>query len=155
MTLTYRGSVVATAIKDFIEQEKSALGVKVVFYGDQAQFPVVPAVCVEPAMTTREVEGIPYQTYNTFTVAIMVYHTSLSGTEAIQEVCDVISEQLTDALNKESVSAQIGGGSRFGGIIISGHITRHEYGYRILADKLMRCNRLIWTGMTKTPLLEA
>jgi hypothetical protein len=155
MALTYRGSVVTKAMIDFLNLEKSNIGIKEVFYGDQAQFLAVPAVCIEPAQTTREVEGIPYQTFNTFSIAILVYHTSLSGTQTIQEVCDVISEDLTDVLNKESISAQAGGGTRFGGIIISGHITRHEYGYRMLADKLMRCNRLIWTGLTKTPLLEA
>jgi len=154
MAYTYRGSLVARAIKDFIDLNKDSLGVKQVFYGDQQTFAKYPSVCVEPAITTRELSGMPYQTDNLFTINILMYFASLQGTEMIQEVCDDLSESLADALNKESIDVQFAGGTRFGGIIISGHVSRSEYGYKMLGDKLVRANRLIWIGMTKTRLVE-
>jgi hypothetical protein len=134
--------------------KQNALGIKAVYYGDQQQFPTVPAVCVEPAITTRDLSGIPYQTDNNFTVNVLVYHTSLSGTENIQEQCDDLSELLQDEINKESIAVQFAGGTQFGGLVVSGHTARLEYGYKMLGDRLMRCNRLVWTGFTKTKLVE-
>jgi hypothetical protein len=154
MALTYRGSLVSTAIKDFVVSKQGTLGIRAVYYGDQRVFPTTPAVCVEPAITTRELSGIPYQTDNNFTVNVLVYHTSSNGTESIQEACDTLSELLQDELNKESIAVQFAGGTQFGGIIISGHTSRLEYGYKILGDQLMRCNRLVWSGFTKTRLVE-
>lgn len=154
MTLTYRGSVVARSIRNFIDANKESFGVKAVYYGDQDTFPTNPSVCVEPSTTVREIEGSAFTTRNTFLVNILVYHTSLSGNTIIQEECDNISELIQDAVNKESITPIHGGGTQFGGIIVSGHVARLEYGYRLLADKLMRCNRLIWQGMTKTHMSD-
>lgn len=151
---TYRGSVVARAIKDFLDAEKANLGVSQVFYGDQRRIPVVPAVCVEPALTERPITSTSYQTTNTFTIGIVVYHTSSEGIEVIQEQCDQVSEDVADAVNAEGISSAFAGGTQFGGKIISGHVVRLEFGYRTLNDQLMRANRLVWEGITKTPLIK-
>lgn len=151
---TYRGSLVANAIKEFLDVRKESLGVLNVFYGDQSIIPDVPAICVEPALTTRQVSGMPYQTDNTFTINVLVYHTSLEGMEGVQQQCDVVTESVEDALNTESIPQQFAGGSRFGGIVLHGHTTRLEYGYKVMSNKLMRCNRIIWQGVTKTRLVE-
>lgn len=154
MAFTYRGSIVSRVIKDFIEANKGDLGIEAVYYGDQQTFPTTPVVCVEPALTTRDLSGIPYQTDNLFTVNILVYHElGLEGIEATQEACDDISELLADEINKESIAPQFAGGTRFGDVIISGHTSRLEYGYKMLSNRLMRCNRLVWTGFTKTKLV--
>lgn len=155
MAFTYKGSQVAQAIKNFIESKMGDLEIKAVYYGDQQTFPTYPAVCVEPAITTRDLSGMPYQTDNNFTISILVYFVSLDGIESIQERCDLISENLQDAINRESIDPQYGGGTRFGGIVISGHSARLEYGYKMLSNRLTRCNRLVWQGFTKTRLLEA
>jgi hypothetical protein len=152
-TYTYKGSVVSKAIKDFIELNKGALGISVVFYGDQQTFPSYPAVCVEPAITTRELSGMPYQTDNLFTVNILVYFSNLDGIENIQEICDDLSERLQDTINTESIAQQFAGGTRFGDIVVSGHTARLEYGYKMLANRLTRANRLVWIGFTKTRLV--
>lgn len=155
MALTHKPATIAKAQVDFLEQRKIDLGLSVVFYGDQATFPSVPAACIEPAQVTRELSGFPYQTTNQFSTVILIYNTSLEGTKAIQEKCDLVSEAVAEALNAEGLPAPNGTGTLFGGLVISGMVARHEYGYRMLADKLMRCNRLVWSGMSKTPLLEA
>lgn len=154
MALTYKGSVVARAIKDYIEFNKGNLGIKAVFYGDQGTLPTTPVVCVEPAITTRDLSGATYRTDNNFTVNILVYHVSFDGTENIQEACDDLSETLQDALNSQSINAQLVQGDRFGGIVVSGHTARLEYGYKMLSNKLTRCNRLVWQGFSKTGLVE-
>jgi hypothetical protein len=155
MPPTPRGSVIANKIVEHLELNASSLGLKAVFYGDQARIPTSPVACVEPAITDRELRTTQVGTTNTFQIAILLYHTSIEGTQTIQEVLDVISEDVAKSLNRESMAPQVGGGTQFGGTIIHGHVRRLEFGYRLLADKLMRCNRLIWTGTTMTPLLEA
>lgn len=152
---TYKASLVTNAIKDYLELNKNTLGLEAVYYGDQTTFPLVPCVCVEPATTTRELEGANYVTNNTFTINILVYHSNgLEGTETTQEECDVFSEAVQDAVNKEGIHSLVAGGSQFGGLIIHGHVIRLEYGYRILSDRIMRCNRLVWQGRTKTNIVE-
>lgn len=152
---TYKGSVVAQAIKDFIESKKEELEVAAVYYGDQQTFPAYPSVCVEPAITTRELSGIPYQTDNNFQISILVYFASLDGIESIQEKCDAVAENVQDAVNAEGIDPQFAGGTRFGGIIVNGNAARLEYGYKMLSNRLTRCNRIVWQGYTKTRLLEA
>lgn len=154
-TFTYKGSVVAQAIKAFIESNKDELGIKAVYYGDQQTFAAYPTVCVEPAITSRDLSGMSYMTDNNFQVSILVYVASLDGIENIQEKCDSVSENIQDAVNAESIDAQFAGGTRFGGIIVSGNTARLEYGYKMLSNRLTRCNRLVWQGFTKTRLLEA
>lgn len=156
MPTTYKASEVATALKDFIDAHKVELGIKAVYYGDQSTFPTTPCVCVEPATKIRELTGMPLQTTNTMTISIIVYHTSLQGTEVIQEECDVITENLEDLINTETMDATNLGlpGTRLNGRITHGMITRSENGYRILANKLMRANRLVWEGMSKTRLVD-
>lgn len=153
-TTTYRGSVVAQAIKDYIESQKEVLNVAQVFYGDQRKIPNSPAVCVEPAIVDRPLTGTSYQTTNTFTISIIVYHTSLEGIELILERADEIAEGVADAINLEGTPATFGGGTQFNGKVISGHVIRLEHGWRTLNDQLMRANRLIWEGITKTPLFK-
>lgn len=151
---TYRGSIVAREIKDYIESQKGILGVEQVFYGDQRKIPNTPAVCVEPAVVDRPLTGTSYQTTNTFTISIIVYHTSLEGIELILETADEVAEAVADAINLESTPPKFGGGTQLNGKVISGHVIRLEHGFRTMNDQLMRANRLIWEGITKTPLFK-
>jgi hypothetical protein len=153
-TTTYRGSIVAGKIKDFLESQKDQLGVQQVFYGDQQRIPQSPVVCVEPAIVDRPLTGTSYTTTNSFTISIIVYHTSMDGIEKILRVTDEITERVADALNLESTAPNFGGGTQLDGKVISGHVVRLEHGYRTLNDRLMRANRLVWEGITKTPLFK-
>jgi len=155
MPLTYKLSLVVNGMVSFFETQKSVLGIKSVYYGDQTTFPDTPSLCVEPGAKSRELSGMTYRLDNNFRVFLLIYHTGIEGTRVIQQVCDAITEDVEDAINRESAPVSYGGGTQFGGIITSGHVTSVEHGYRVLSDGLMRLNRLTWEGFSKTGLLEA
>jgi hypothetical protein len=161
MTQTWRGSEIASAFVDFLKSDATnieGLGLQEVYYGDQQQIPVSPAVCVEAGSVERSLEGVPFQTKNTITVAFMVYHAGLGDIQAIQHTADVLTEDLAEELNRFSLPA-VGvnaspTGTQVDGLVIYGHTTGIEYGYAVRSNVLMRANRITWEGLTKTHLVQ-
>jgi hypothetical protein len=151
--LTHDPSAVAQKILDYYEGAKSELGLNVTRYGDQVVHPVVPALYVEPAVQDRELRGVPFQYQNTVVVSILLYHTGGQGVQTIQKELDAITHQCAEFINQKSLSKNYGG-EALGGIVTSGAVTRYEYAYRVLTDRLMRCNRLLWTGTSVTTVVE-
>ena len=152
-TPTYKGAEVSKYIRRLLELHKVEFDIKALFYGDQDQIPASPTVCVEPAQTEREWSGAPYQTDNEIDIAILVYMTGLEDNTTIQEKCDKLTDDIADFINKEALSEMFDG-NQLNGMLTSGHCRRHEYGYRMLGDKKMRANRLIFRGYSKTKLVE-
>lgn len=155
MPPVYQGRLMAIAIRDLIDNNRASLGVTVVYYGDQDIIGDVPACCVEPAQTNRAWDGAPYMTLNTIQVAIILYHTGGDeGIRGIQERADEVSDNIADLINLKSLPAQWGG-DLLGGLITSGQIITHEYGYKVRSDKKMRANRMVWEGTSKTKLVDS
>lgn len=125
-----------------------------VYYGDQEQIPEVPAVCVEPAVVLRELDGVPLRTRNEFTVSVLIYSASIEGVEEAQERADQVTEQIIDFINSDGIQSQFGG-TAFGGLVIYGYVNSSEYGYVVKDSKLMRANRATVYALSKTNLLEA
>jgi hypothetical protein len=130
------------------------LGFKDVTYGDRQTFTKVPHLCIEPAVSTHEYEGVPIQQRNTINIAFLIYHTGLHSVDGIQQEADELAKNLADFINLHSTGIPHGG-DLLGGLIAIGHVSSREYGYRVLQDRKMRANRLVWTGISKTRLVEA
>lgn len=151
--LTRYGRKIALGILELIENNKVALRVAQVHYGDQELIPEVPAVCVEPAQTSKVWEGTSFMTLNTFQVAIILYHTGgEEGIRGTQKFADEVSDDIADFINLKSLPA-MWGGDLLGGLITSGMVIAHEYGYQVRSDKRMRANRMVWEGQSKTRLI--
>lgn len=154
MPFTAKPSILTDHLKVLIEANAVALGIRKVYYGDQAYIPEVPAVCVEPAAITRTMVGVPLRTDNEFNCSILVYCANIEGVEDAQHAADDVAENLVDVINGDGVPAQHGG-TNFGGLVIYGFVQSSEYGYIVKDNKLMRANRMMVYAMNRTNLLEA
>lgn len=157
---THRGSTIAHYMVNLFEANKGLIGashgltLKSVRYGDEVTHANVPVLCIEPALVERELRGAPFQFSNTIATQLIVYHTGKDGVEQIQKQLDILCDDIAEFLNMQSVS-QVYGGNQLDGLVTHGVVTRQENGYRVLNDRLMRCNRLIWTGFNVTRQAEA
>jgi len=97
---------------------------------------------------------VPFQYDNSIAIPIMLYHTGKDGVETIQEELDNLTEDLAEFLNFESL-AELYGGNRLNGLVQNGVVATIDYGYTVLNDRLMRCNRAIWMGQSMTRVVEA
>lgn len=154
MPFIAKPSVLTDHLKALIEANAVALGIRRVYYGDQAYIPEVPAVCVEPAVVDRTMVGVPLRTDNEFRVSVLVYCANVEGVEDAQHDADTVAEAIVDLINADGVPAHHGG-TNFGGLVIYGFVQSSEYGYVVKDNKLMRANRMIVYGMNRTNLLEA
>lgn len=154
MAPTYKGRLMAIAIRDLIENNAATLGVLKTHYGDQDIITDVPACCVEPAQSAHAWSGAPYMQDNTIQVAIILYHTGLDGIRDVQEKADEIMDNIVDFINLRSLPA-MWGGDLLGGLVTSGQVISREYGYKVKVDKKMRANRVVWEGFSKTKLVES
>lgn len=157
MTQTYKGSVVTKYIRNLLEQNAGSLGLRAVLYGDQEVIPKAPAACVVPAVLRRNFNQTGLQTDNNFELSILIYSSDLrASTENIQEACDELTERVMDLINVKGSPANRGlGGDQFGGILMEALTIGIEYEYSQTPDKLMRMNRIIVSGRSRTYLTES
>lgn len=153
MPPTRKPSVVTDYGYNLLVQNKRQLGLNAVHYGDLEIIGAVPAVCIEPARLRREYEGGPFQIKSEFTIALIVYFTGTQGVEGNQRKADQVTEDVISLLDKEALPVQ-DGGTRWGDLLYEGMVMAAEYDYRLLSDKTMRANRIIFVGHSKTGLLE-
>jgi hypothetical protein len=150
---TWKGSQMARHILRLIENNQAELGIQGAIYGDQMIIPTSPYCCVEPANVRRSYAGVPFMTDNNISVAIILYGTGLEGATDVQEKLDDVSDGVAEFLNQKSLPEMLGG-TLLDGKITDGFVETHEYGYTMKNDRLMRANRIIWTGFTHTKLTE-
>jgi hypothetical protein len=156
MTFTAKGSELTTHLKSLLEDpaNMAALGLRRVYYGDQQYIPEVPAVCVEPAVITRRMIGVPLRTENEIGISVLIYCANVEGVEDAQNDADIVAEGVIDLINQDGLPAHHGG-TNFGGKVIYGFVQTSEYGYIVKDNKLMRANRITVFAMNRTNLLEA
>jgi hypothetical protein len=168
MTHTDRLTVVTSTIQSIITKEAANIPTSLksttanadgsfqvvtsdnIYYGDQERIPRSPAVCIEPGLKTRELEGAPQQTRNTFNVYILVY---ALGPELmkVRAQCDEIGEAIETLLHKD---LQLRNGLPPGSdneTVIHGFVQSFESSYAFRPG-LVRTVRMLWQGTTKTRL---
>lgn len=120
------------------------------YYGDQERIPRVPSVCVEPGTKTRELEGVPQTTRNTFVVYVLVY---MAGPElmAVRKQCDEIGEAIETVLHQDLQLLNGLPESSANETVIHGFVQSFESSYA-LRPGLFRTVRMMWQGTTKTRL---
>lgn len=154
---TYRPEVLTEYLVGRLTDKASSFTPAVVrvYYGDQTIVPETPAICVEPATLEREFAGMQYRTDNQFSIAVLVYHAALDDSQSLQRVCDALTSDVADFINKIGTpEAMLLGGDNFGGLIVSAMVTSYQYGYTLRNNKLMRANRLVVAAQSKTGLVE-
>lgn len=156
MAFTAKGSVFTEYLIDLLNRpvNLAAAGLRRVYYGDQEYIPEVPAVCVEPAVVRRDIDGVPLRTLNEITTTILIYCANVEGVEEAQRDADRVAEKVIDIINQDGLPSHMGG-TNFGDLAVYGYVQTSEYGYSVKDNKLMRANRATVYAMNKTNMLEA
>jgi hypothetical protein len=156
---TFKPSVIALYLKSMLEA-KNGLGlftppIVAFYYGDQEYIPEVPAVCIEPARLARTYAGAakPPRMDNNFLIGVLVYSASIDGNQEAQMQADLLTEQISNAIDIDGLPDDQAG-TRFGGNVVHGWVADYSYGYVTKRTKLMRANRLVVGAFSKTSLTE-
>lgn len=138
--------VFCDAILDLLVAHKDELGIQDVYWGDQVKIPRVPSVCVEPTIKSRDLQGVPRRTLNTFEAYVIIYHARLQ---------DVQITARESALFAEAVETVFHLDAQFSGLFIHTLCTSIEPGFATRAGTNYRASRLTCTGISKLSLPQS
>lgn len=139
MTLAVKGTVVTKAIQTLLEQEKDALGVRKVFYGEQSLYPEFPAIAVQSGRKLRSHENTRKNRLD-FSVNILIVHGKVQSSELNREASEVLAEAVEDIVNAD-VS--------LGGLVIFGQVVAVDPGVLARRDVMLSTTRLSWEGRSR------
>lgn len=137
---TYHAQDVVQGVFNVLTTAKTTLGLQDIWYGDQANIPRTPAVCVEPSITRRKIHSaanLP-RTENEFNVLVMVYVSLLSDSGTIEKTKDLLLDQVCDTLNTDYT---------LGGLVLWGLTSECDPGYNLKGGKLFRVGKIVYSGM--------
>ena len=148
MALETRASVFAQAVVDALEAAGTPvdentppdLNITGVSYGDQNRIPTDRYVCVEPANTVRELNGVPRKTRNVIEILVIVYLTKIQSVQANRKESDELIEDIQDLLHQDPT---------MGGKCIHSMVTRVESGYSTKDNAVLRAARLTFEITTQ------
>jgi hypothetical protein len=141
--MTWKPSLVAQALVDLFESNKSSLGLTDVWFGDQALIPRTPAVAVELPTVSRELTDTGMMTTNRFETALFVYHSELQDINKTRKEASELAEDCVDLLDTKF---------DLDGTLIHGHVESIEPGYAQRSNAMYQAVRLNYVGLTKTRL---
>lgn len=135
MTASLTGSLEEYAgfLHDLITSYKEVLGLKDVYYGDQDNIPVSPVVCVEPDNKSRVLQRIGRGTNVSFTVYLLLYHSSIRDPQANRRDADRLAENLETLIHNNETA---------NGLVVTSLVSRVESGYATKTNSIMRASRL-------------
>ena len=143
MTLTASAEVVANAIFNVIQAQKVALGVAVMYYGDQTQLDKTPAVCVSPGNKQRGWEGASLATRNTFETYVYVYYGKIQDVQVNLHAAQTLADAIEPVVQTDIT---------LGGLVIATLCTQNEPGMINKMGSLMMGNRMTFESFSKTRL---
>lgn len=133
----------STALYDKFVGLKATLGLEDVFKGDQILIPRSPALCVEPAPKTRDLQGALRRTRNVFETYLIVYHSEIRSPQ----------ENLFDAIDlAEQVENYVHLDKTLGGIVTHCFCTQVIPSYTRKSGVMFRTCGVLVQGTTTTNL---
>lgn len=139
----------ARITKNLLEGNKSALGLQVVYFGDQARIPITPAACVEPGGKRRVLNGLPRRTEVTMQCYVIIYHYNLKSPQDIREDVDDQAELIEAFLHMDAQLRDVSQVPR----VIDSMITDIDSGYSTKSrNSLFRASRLTFEARSQVLL---
>lgn len=134
---------VADAIKALIEANQVALGVEVVYFGDQARIEKHPAICIEPNAQRNELSGVatPMRLMRTHQVYIILYHSKFVDTQMQRRDCDAMAAEIEELVHNNVT---------LGGLVIHAYVSSVDSGYS-RKQGIVRAAGITVTAITKSP----
>ena len=133
-------SVIVQYIVDKFEANKTALGVKDVFYGDQNRIPNIPSITVEGGDKDRSYTQTGLQTVVNLPVFIYIYHSGIRDLQITKKACDELAEAVEALLHTDV---------NLGGLVVNGLVTSMEPGFANRGKEIFVVHRLTWQGIAK------
>lgn len=130
--------VVTLALVDIFETD-ATLGIKDVYYGEEANIPRTPAVAIEVSKSRT-----PYQTGNnylvTFNAVIDVFHSRYKSKQVTRQECDQFAKSVEDLLHADL---------KLGGLVINSFVSAIQTGGLRRGTTLMQASRLTWQATSR------
>lgn len=117
--------------------------VEAVYFGDQKQIPVTPAITVASSQKGRELAGAPRRILNTFEVFINIYFSNVKSIALNHRAADQLAEAVEAKIHEDII---------FGGLVINSLVVLNEAGFLNRDNSMFRGNRLIVRATSKTLL---
>lgn len=147
MAHTALTSVLAEAIFDKINDNKSTLGIRAVYYGNHNMVPDSPAAVVIPGRKNRSLAGVSApggRTMNELNVVVDILTQNVKDGESLARLeIDQLAESVETLLHQDTT---------MGGIIIHGYVTTWDPGVQFINSSQFRVVRMSYLGITKTYL---
>lgn len=144
MTTTSATSTITQALVDLMITNKTALGLKDVFYGDQNLIPKVPSLSVEPGARSREYTQTGLQTTVDLIEFIMIYHGGYRDVQVTKKATDVLAEAVEAVLHLNRT--QIGTADQ---LVVHSLVTSVEPGFAERGKQIFVVHRLTWEALVK------
>lgn len=142
---------IANRWHEILTTNKVLLGLSDVWFGDQTLIPRIPAICVEPGIKRRNLEGVPDMTQMEIDTIFYVYHSpvdtekqqsrreSIQFAEDVEEYLHVNHTRLMDATGLIQLT-------------IHSYCTQFDPGYMYKRNTLYHSVQMTWTNLTKVSL---
>lgn len=145
---------ISKRIYDLLVLDKVTLGLQDVWYGDQQLLPGTPALCVEPGMKRRPLDGVPDLTRNAIDTSILIYHSQLldataGGQQKVRQDTIAVAEAVETWLHQNHLQLLDASGDR---ITIHSWVTEFDPGYAYKNGTLYHAVMMTWSSITKTRL---
>lgn len=142
---------IAERFAQILDEVKETFFIKDVWFGDQAMIPHTPAICVEPGVERRLLEGIPDMTRMEIDTTFLVYH-SIVGREQQQAKKDSIAfaKNIQHYLHANHLILMSKDGTRQ--LTIHSFCTDFDPGYSYKPRTLYNAVQMTWTNITKVSL---
>lgn len=128
-----------------ITDNKEALQVQSVLYGEHRLVPMTPGITVAPGPMRSEMVGIPFRVEQNIRILITVFNAMITGnaSESPQREALIIAQETAKLLHKNS---------KMGGWVIQGYVTSIQPSFTVNNGRLMVATRLTWDGLTRVCL---
>lgn len=144
MTTTSATSTITQALVDLMVTNKTTLGLKDIFYGDQNLIPRTPSLSVDPGPRLRDYTQTGLQTTVELTEFIMIYHSQYKDLQTVKKATDVLAEDVEAVLHLNRT--EIGTGSQ---LVVHSLVTSVEPGFAERGKQIFVVHRLTWEALVK------
>lgn len=110
---TDRLDLIAEKVYDLLTEQKDAMEIADIWFGEQSKIPRTPAVCVIPDGKRREPAGPPRRSKNTFRIHLDVYFFKVQAVEQNDRALVTLTDNIETVLHADMTL----GGLVFGSMV--------------------------------------
>jgi len=125
--------LVTTEVHRVFEENKVALGLQDIWYGDQDKLPRMPCATIESGPKNREYNGVPRRTQVVMDVYVIIYHGRVADGQVNQKNAEQLAEKAENLLHQTE---------DLNGLVIDCLVVSNEPGYVVRGGAQTKASRL-------------